>query len=220
MEAIDCIRSRRSIRAFEKKPVPRELLEEAVGAACSSPSYKNSQPWEVVIVSGEKKDALSSMLVELHRTGAEPTPDLPAPESWPPAEKARIDHLYQTREEATGINLRDPEIVSKSKVANFRFYGAPHAVYLLQENALSLWSLFDLGLFAQSFMLAAHGLGLGSVPQAFATDYARETKEFLGLPAGKRLVLGLSVGYPDGASPMNALATDRSPVGDILTWLE
>ena len=114
----------------------------------------------------------------------------------------------------TSINIKQP------KIANFRFYGAPHAVYLLQEGALSLWSLFDLGLFAQSFMLAAHARGIGTVPQAFATDYARQTKDFLGIAASKRLVLGLSMGYPDRESPFNALRTDRSPTEEFLNWQE
>ena len=108
----------------------------------------------------------------------------------------------------------------KAKKANFYFYGAPHAVYLFQEKSLSQWSLFDLGLFAQNLMLAAHAKGVGTVPQAFVTDYAREIKEFLGIPASKRLVLGLSLGYPDPAAPINQFRTDRSSVEDFVRWLE
>ena len=104
--------------------------------------------------------------------------------------------------------------------ANFRFYNAPHALYLFQDASLPLWSLFDLGLFAQSLMLAAHARGVGTVPQAFATDYARQVKDFLGIPGTKRLVLGISVGYPDRESPANALRTDRIPAEEIVTWME
>ena len=157
MEAIDCIRSRMSIRAFKKDPLPRELLTEIIDAAKWSPSYKNSQPWEVKVLSGEKKDALSRLLIDLFAKGVVPAPDLPVPESWPEAEDRRIAHLYKVRAEATGIDLRDPEVVRKSKRANFNFYRAPHVIYLFQEASLTPWSLFDLGLFAQSLMLAAHG---------------------------------------------------------------
>lgn len=220
MDAVECIRSRMSIRAFKPEPVPRDLLREVVETALWSPSYKNSQPWEVIVLSGEKKQALSKMMVGLLADGAEPTPDLPVPASWPPAEDARIRHLYQTRAEATGIDLNDPEIVRKSKKANFNFYFAPHAAYLLQEASLTPWSLFDLGLFAQSLMLAAHARGLGTVPQAFATDYAAQIKSFLAIPETKRLVLGISIGRPDGESPANSLRTERSPVEEFVTWME
>ena len=111
-------------------------------------------------------------------------------------------------------------MVVKARKANFNFYYAPHAIYLFQDAALSEWSLFDIGLFAQSLMLAAHAKGLATVPQAFATDYAMEVKECLGIPASKRLILGLSVGYPDMESPVNAYRTERVEAEEIYTWLE
>ncbi len=118
------------------------------------------------------------------------------------------------------MDLSAPEIVKRSKKANFRFYGAPHAIYLFQESSLSPWSLFDMGLFAQSLMLAAHAVGLGSVPQAFVTDYAREVKKFLAIPATKRLILGISIGYPDLRSPVNAFRTDRVGTDELVKWIE
>jgi len=220
MDAIECIRTRMSIRAFRREPVPREVLTEVFEAAMRSPSYKNSQPWEVIVLSGDRKEALSEMMVGLLEGGASPCPDMPEPVEWPAAERARITRLYSRRAEATGIDLRDPAVVRKAKKVNFRFYGAPHAVYLLQDSSLSPWSILDMGLFAQSFMLAAHARGLGTVPQAFATDYAGEIKQFLSLPETKRILLGLSVGYPDWESPANSLRTDRSGVEEIVTWLE
>lgn len=220
MDTIDCIRGRMSIRSFKAETVPRELLQDIVSVAQRSPSYKNSQPWEVLILSGARKDALSKMMLELYDRGEEPTPDLPTPRSWPDAEEARIAHLYRTRTEATGIDLNDPEIVRKSKKANFRFYKAPHAIYLFQDASLTPWSLFDLGLFAQSLMLAAHARGVGTVPQAFATDYARQIKSFLSIPETKRLIVGLSAGYPDESSPVNKLRTDRVATEEILRWVE
>ncbi len=220
MDAVECIRNRMSIRGFQDKPVSRELLGEVIDIARWSPSYKNSQPWEVLVLSGERKKELSRRLVELLEQGAEPTPDLPTPASWPAPLQARIDNLFAMRAAATGIDFSDPEVIKKAKKANFNFYNAPHAVYLFQDAELTPWSIFDLGLFAQSLMLAAHARGLGTVPQAFTTDYAREVKEFLGIPRDKRLVLGISIGYPDMESPVNGLRTDRVDVEEILTWVE
>jgi len=220
MDAIKCITTRRSIRAFKQEPIDSDLLRKVVDIARWSPSYKDSQPWEVIILSGERKKALSQMMVDLLERGAEPTPDLPAPVSWPEKEQERIDHLYAARKEATGIDLNDPGIIQKAKKANFNFYNAPHAFYLLQDSSLSQWSLFDLGLFAQSLMLAAHALGLGTVPQAFATDYADDVKKFLDIPQTKRLVLGISIGYPDMDSPVNGLRSDRVAVDEVVRWIE
>ena len=220
MDAITCIKERMSIRAFTDKPVPRELLSEIIDTARWSPSYKNSQPWEVIVLSGKKKEELSDLLLNLLDQGEVAKPDLTAPTSWPDREQAQIDHLYAMRKEATGIDLNDPKIITVARKANFKFYKAPHAVYLYQDDSLSSWSLFDLGLFAQSLMLAAHARGLGTVPQAFVTDYAPQIKQFLNIPQSKRLVLGFSIGWPDLESPANQLRTERMATEDIITWLE
>ncbi len=111
-------------------------------------------------------------------------------------------------------------MILRAKKANFRFYNAPHGIFLYQDASLSQWSLFDLGIFAQTLMLAAHARGLGTVPQAFAVDYAAETKKFLAIPETKRLVLGMAIGYPDMDAPANSLRTDRVATEEILTWME
>jgi nitroreductase len=209
-----------SIRKFKDEPVPKETIMEVIGLAQRSPSYKNTQPWEVVVVSGAQKEALSARLVELLESGKEACPDLPVPRTWPEAEGRRIDELFKKRFELTGIDLSSPEMVKKAKHINFQFYGAPHAIYLFQESSLTEWSLFDLGLFAQTLMLAAHAKGLGTVPQAFATDYAQDVKDFLGIAKSKRLVLGISIGYPDMASPANSFRTERDETDTIVRWLE
>jgi len=220
MNTIECIKSRMSIRGFKPEPVPKDLLMEVINSAQWSPSYKNTQPWELIVLSGAKKEALSKMLVDVLEKGTKPCPDIPEPVSWPDAEGGRIADLMKKRAEVSGINLNDPDVLKKAKKANFRFYGAPHALYLYQDASLTPWSLFDLGLFAQSLMLAAHDRGLGTVPQAFATDYAQDIKNFLGIPATKRLVLGISIGYPDPESPANAFRTDRVGIEEIVKWME
>jgi nitroreductase len=170
MDALECITTRKSIRRFKPDPVPRELLREVIDCAKWSPSYKNSQPWESVICSGAKREALSKMLLELLAQGTPPSPDVPAPRSWPPLEAARIEDHFKHRRAIIGADLGDPDHIKKVKKENFQFYGAPHVIYLFQDAALSPWSLFDLGLFAQSIMLAARAKGLGTVAQAIATD--------------------------------------------------
>ena len=220
MDAIECIKSRKSIRSFKPEAVPKALLSSLIDSAKCSPSYKNSQPWEVIVLSGDKKQALSEHLVAILHSGAEPTPDLPEPQQWPQTQQERISHLLTTRSKILGIDLTDPAVIRRSKEANFNFYNAPHVIYLLQDASLSDWSLFDLGLFAQSLMLAANAHGLGTVPQAFAVDYAQQIKAFLSIPAGKRLVLGISIGYPDWNAPINQFKSERAATDEIVTWLE
>jgi nitroreductase len=220
MDAIECIRTRMSIRKFKPDPVPSETLMNVIDTAKWSPSYKNSQPWEIVIISGGKKEELTRLLTELFEKGVNPSPDIPQPLSWPAPIEARINDLMKKRSELTGKDMNSPEVRRKSKIANFGFYGAPHGIFLFQDLSLTPWSVFDMGLLAQSLMLAAHAHGLGTVPQAFLTDYARETKLFLGIPESKRLVLGLSIGYPDLESPVNSFRPNRIETDKIVRILQ
>ncbi|MBS1192304.1 MAG: Nitroreductase family protein, partial [Nitrospirae bacterium] len=47
---IESIRKRRSIRAYDAKPVPRELVNTVIEAGNEAPSAMNSQPWRFVVV--------------------------------------------------------------------------------------------------------------------------------------------------------------------------
>jgi len=220
MDALECIEGRMSIRKFKPEPVPKATLFEVIKTAQRSPSYKNSQPWEVAILSGEKKKALSQRLVGLLNDGIEAKPDIAEPTGWPEAIQKRIDEMMSEKGKFFRMDLTDPALTDKAKKANFNFYGAPHAIYLYQDATLSEWSLFDAGLFAQSLMLAAHAHGIGSVPQAYAVDYSQEVKRFLDIPESKRLLLGFSVGYPMARHPANRFRTDRVDSDEIVRWIE
>ena len=110
MDAIECIKTRMSIRKFKPDPIPLEILENIIDIAKWSPSYKNSQPWEAIIISGKKKDALSNYLIELLEKDYPACPDLPTPQSWPHPIEARINALMQKRSELIGKDLNAPDL--------------------------------------------------------------------------------------------------------------
>jgi nitroreductase len=61
----DTILARRSSRLFLRdKPVPRELVTEALELAIHAPSNSNVQPWHVVFASGPARDRLVEALLE------------------------------------------------------------------------------------------------------------------------------------------------------------
>ncbi len=52
MDAIEALKTRRSIRAYADRPVPREVLEDIVDCGRLAASAINIQPWEFVVVTG------------------------------------------------------------------------------------------------------------------------------------------------------------------------
>lgn len=55
MEALECIKTRRSVRKFTEQPVDRALLEQVVAAAAYAPSWKNTQIARYTVVTDSAK---------------------------------------------------------------------------------------------------------------------------------------------------------------------
>jgi len=220
MEILEGIKTRKSIRAFKPNPIARDVIEKILQAVSDSPSYTNTQPWEVVVVSGEKKNELGRKLVELARVKAPTSPDLPIPKGWPPALEERAREHGARRLSTLGMARDDEEGREKLRLMNFEFYGAPCAVFLFIDGSLGEWSIFDMGLFAQNLLLAAHSLGVESCLQASVTNYAPDIKKFLDIPESKKLVICISLGYPDEKAKLNTYRSLKLTSDKFTKWCE
>jgi nitroreductase len=218
MDLLQGINSRQSIRGFKQTPVPESLLKEVLQAAGRSPSYKNTQPWEVSIVTGKTRDALAEKLFKIASDNTAPLYDFPAPESWPAAMDFRAKDHGTKRFNALGIGRDDSKLRNELRLQNFKFFGAPCAVFFFMDASLEHWSALDMGLFLQSFTLAAHGAGLGTCMQASVSGYPDAIRECLGLPASKKLIVAMSLGYPDMEAPINSYHSTRMAVDEFTTW--
>ena len=60
MEALECIKTRRSVRKFTEQPVTEEEIRQVVAAAAYAPSWKNTQIARYIVVTDkDKKDKLA-----------------------------------------------------------------------------------------------------------------------------------------------------------------
>ena len=60
MEALECIKTRRSVRKFTDAPITREELQQVVEAAAYAPSWKNTQTVRYLVVTDpDKKQRLA-----------------------------------------------------------------------------------------------------------------------------------------------------------------
>jgi nitroreductase len=71
---LELLRKRRSIRKFENRPVEQDKIEQILNAALLSPSSKNSQPWEFIVVDNP---ALLAKLSISREMGADFVKDAP-----------------------------------------------------------------------------------------------------------------------------------------------
>jgi nitroreductase len=220
MDMIEGIETRRSIRAYKATPIPREIMEKILKAAAGSPSYQNTQPWEVTVVSGEKREELSRILYNLAKSDEPENPDLPRPQVWPPELESRSIEHREDRYKALGIDPSDRQQRRESRLNTFQFFEAPCVIFLFIDRTLTSWSIFDMGLFAQNILLVAHSFGLGICLQAMLSIYPDAVREFLGIPKSKQLVIGMSIGYPDLEAKANTLISSKIGLGDFTQWYD
>jgi len=220
MEVLEGIKTRKSTRAFKPDPIPKDVMEKILEAVSNSPSYTNTQPWEVVVVSGKKKNELSQKILELLKAKAPTSCDLTKPKGWPLALEKRASEHGARRLSTLGVARDDKEGRERLSRMNFEFYGAPCAILLFMDGSLGEWSIFDMGLFAQNLILAAHSLGVESCLQASVTDYAREIKKYLGIAENKKLVVCISMGYPDEKAELNTYRSIKQKPYEFTKWFE
>jgi len=220
MEALDIIKERKSIRAFKPNPISKEVMQKIMIAAGNSPSYTNTQPWKTVVVSGQKRIALSQELLGLIKNNITKSPDIPLPTSWPQEMENYSREHGARRLDILGIDRNDQEGRKKLSLMNFEFYGAPCAVFLFMDQSLGVWSVYDMGLFTQNLILAAYSLGIGSCIQASVTEYAGEIKKFLNIAEDQKLVACISMGYPDTEAKLNQYRSLKKALPDYLKWFE
>ena len=216
MDILEGIETRRSIRAFTSTPIPQATLERILITASKSPSYRNTQPWEVAVMTGEKKERLSNILCEMVKANVAPNPDLPTPEIWPPELDKRATEHSARRFEVMGVDRDDTKQRLEMRLDNFKFYGAPCMLFLFIDSTLTPWSIFDMGLFSQSILLAAHSFGIGGCLQAVVTAYPDAVREFLDMAKTQKLILGISLGYPDFEARANSHPSTRVTIDSFV----
>ena len=218
MNLIEAIENRRSIRAFKADPIPDEILKNIMKNAGKSPSYTNTQPWQVAVVSGKIKDDLSRELYKIASSDTPVTPDIPKPLVWPVELERRSKEHGERRFEVLGIGRGDTEKRKNLRLSNFKFYGAPAVLFIFMDKNLGEWSIMDMGMLTQNIMLSALEYGLGTCPQAALTDYPHIVRKYLDIHESKRLILGISIGYPDDKALINTYRSIRAEMDEFVRW--
>jgi len=213
----EALAARFSCRAFTPQPVTRAEVEALVAAAARAPSWANTQPWEVFVAAGGPLARIRQGYLRRAEEGAERALEIAAPAAWPEAHRARTAELMRMRMQALGIDREDADARRRLTQRNYELFGAPAVAWLCLDRELGPWSLFDLGSFAQSLMLAATEAGLASIPAVMLAAYPDVVRAELGVPASLAIAIGIALGRADSSDPLNGLRSPRRPPGEILT---
>ena len=211
------IRGRRATRAFRPDPVPEETLRAVFALAGAAPSSSNTQPWQVEVVSGALRDRLADALQAAHAE-QRTTVDFPyRDDMYSTAQQRRRAAFGTALYGALGIGRNDHAARAAFDAESLRFYGAPHVAFLFTAGDAGARLAADVGIYAQTLLLAMTAYGLDSCPQGLLSFYADTVRGELGLDHGK-LLEGISFGHAVESAPVNHLTTDRAALDATTTF--
>src|SRR5262245_56011714 len=219
MDVYEAVMSRRAVRGFTDRPVPKEALERVLSAAAWSPSGSNLQPWNIYVVTG-------ASLVELKKRAGERVAagdpwDEREYEMYPPALKSpyreRRAAFGKERYGELGISREDVEARQRAAAANGDCFGAPAALFCYIDRDLGRPQWADLGMYLQTVMLLLRAEGLHSCPQMAWSQVRKTVAEIVQPPDALILFCGMSIGYADLTA--KCTRTGRAPLDETVTFV-
>ena len=212
---IETIKKRQSVRLFEQKPVPKEIINTIIEAGNLAPSTGdekeveeggrkrkiiNYQPWRFVVV--EEPEFKQKLFQTIE-----------------PIRSNFYDHLKETNPEMYERGMKLYEMLDEPK--DLIFYSAPVILYVIGPAKNSI----GCAMVCENIMLAAVSLGLGSCYVGFGAMVKgnAEVVQTLELKDGERIYGPIVLGYPKvdpNESQVSTLAELRpKKKGPMIKWV-
>lgn len=164
MDLYDLLMKRRSVRNFEDRPVPDEVIDKLVDAANNAPTGCNIQPLSIILVQeAERRAKLAGMVKRQPWVKNAPLTMIFCLDLW----------RLKKWAELSGVDFRGNDAFSH---------------FLL--------GYADVMCAAQTVVILAESLGLGSVYVGRVPYVADEAREYFGMPAHVFPLILLCLGYP------------------------
>ena len=200
---IETINKRRSIRAYEPKPIPRDVINTIIEVGNQAPSTMGMlkgvlrfQPWRFVVVEDPKfrRKLLQTAL---------------------PVWRKMIESMKETDPETYEkvMKLYEPMPEPKDMI----YHGAPVIIFVIGpiRNAVSC------ALACENIMLAATSLGLGSCYSGFGSFVKGDADivKALELTDDERIYGPILLGYSRDAPEKSFMNQHERYVGPMIKWI-
>ena len=194
MEFYEVVEKRRSIRQFEDRKIPRDVIERILIAGLKAPSSNHQRQWELVTLTDKTVIKGLAQIIK-------PYPCRITEPKTPQQEMFKIAYPRQRTmvEEAACVIL--PYFKMKYDLkSSTKDYGL--------MDYCAAWALVE------NILLAATAEGLGSVVHIPVKKEPEQIKEFMKIPAGYYLPTLIMLGYPsrDALVPAQVKATVENKV--------
>ena len=199
-EFLQHMRTRRTVRDFSSRPVPYELIENAIRVAGSAPSGANQQPWTFAAVS----DPAMKRRIRIAAEAEERV-----------SYESRMSDEWLAALEPLGTDWRKPflEIVPWIIVVFRQSYGIrADEASGVEQRYKHYYSEESVGIAVGLLLASLHLAGLATVTHT--PSPMKFLGELLGRPENERAFVMIPVGYP--APDARVPNISRKPLQDIM----
>ncbi|MCW1427954.1 nitroreductase [Novosphingobium sp. JCM 18896] len=218
MQVSEAVATRRSVRAFQDKPVDLAVLRRVLDRAQMAPSGCNFQPWLATVLAGEPLRRLQEKML-----AAQPQDPIEYDFSAPQQSPAHLDRLrslgaamYGSMQVAREDKGKRMDIAQQNLVS----FGAPALLVCYFERFMAPPQWADVGMWLQTIMLLLREEGLDSCPQEWMALYARLIKAEIGVPDESHILFcGLAIGYREAEAPVNNFERSRLPLDEAVRFV-
>jgi nitroreductase len=169
MHVFDVIKRRRSIGKMNGERPTREQIELLLEAATHAPNHYNAQPWQFIVLAGNAREELGTVMAMSLANRLEETS----------SEKAQA-MLNKERNKP----LRAPVVI------------VVVAESPIQPKVKEIENIEAVAAAVQNMLLTAEEMGLACMWRTGEAAYDPYVKQWFGLESGEQIVAFLYVGYP------------------------
>jgi nitroreductase len=184
----EVVRGRRMTRAFDKRPVPPEVLLEVVDLAARAPSAGKTQGWHLIVLEGAETTRFWDITLPTMRRGAF---------RWQHLLDAPIIALPLADQRAYMTRYSEPDKQATGLGSSADAWPVPY------------WTV-DASMSVMTMLLAAEAMGLGALFFGIFRG-ERELRRALGIPPSMQLLGAVALGYR--AQPSSAPTGDETGPG-------
>ena len=220
MTVTEALKRRISIRQFLPDPLDEGLVREILDVARWAPSGGNLQPWRVIAVAGDERQAvvqLAESASASYYSGTKDGRPVYPRDLWEPYRTRRFkvgEDMYAL----LGIPRSDREARLAQWARNYEFFGAPVGLFFVIEERMGHAQWAHLGMLIQSVALAAVERGVGSCMQESWSSLRGPLKTHFNLAADEMVYCGMALGFPDPAARINELRSERAAVEEFTVF--
>jgi nitroreductase len=221
MEYDDVVMGRRSIRGYQQKLVPKQLIEEILELAMRAPSSMNTQPWNFTVLTGAQLDKIRAGNTERNLAGVPHSREFRIGKAFEGQHRERQVGVAKQLFAAMGIAREDAEARQDWVLRGFRQFDAPVCVIITYDRELadSDDTAFDCGAVTTALVNAAWSRGLGAVINSQGIMQSPVVREHAGIAEDQVIMKAVAIGWPDDTFPANAVVSERKSVADAARFI-